>query len=42
LNLVEKRLDSVENRLTRLESFHEEDIKNYELKNKDLFKKNTN
>ena len=25
-----KRLDSIEYRLTRLESFHEKDIKNYE------------
>ena len=29
-----KRLDSIENRLTRLESFHETDIKNYDLKKK--------
>ena len=29
-----KRLDSIENRLTRLESFHETDIKNYNLKKK--------
>ena len=29
-----KRLDSIENRLTRLESFHEPDIKNYDLKKK--------
>ena len=30
LTFVENRLDSVEIRLTRLESFHEKDIKNYE------------
>ena len=30
--LFSKRLDSIENRLTRLESFHETDIKNYESK----------
>ena len=29
LTSVENRLDSVETRLTRLESFHEKDIKNY-------------
>ena len=29
-----KRLDSIENRLTRLESFHETDINNYDLKKK--------
>ena len=29
-----KRLDSIEDRLTRLESFHETDIKNYDLKKK--------
>ena len=29
-----KRLNSIENRLTRLESFHETDIKNYDLKKK--------
>ena len=29
-----KRLNSIENRLTRLESFHEADIKNYDLKKK--------
>ena len=29
-----KRLDSIEYRLTRLESFHEKDIKNYESKEK--------
>ena len=28
--LFSKRLDSIEYRLTRLESFHEKDIKNYE------------
>ena len=32
--LFSKRLDSIENRLTRLESFHEKDIKNYESKEK--------
>ena len=32
--LFSKRLDSIENRLTRLESFHETDIKNYDLKKK--------
>ena len=32
--LFSKRLDSIENRLTRLESFHEKDIKNYESKDK--------
>ena len=30
LDSIENRLDSVETRLTRLESFHEKDIKNYE------------
>ena len=30
--LFSKRLDSIEYRLTRLESFHEKDIKNYESK----------
>ena len=30
LDSIENRLDSVEIRLTRLESFHEKDIKNYE------------
>ena len=32
--LFSKRLDSIEYRLTRLESFHEKDIKNYESKDK--------
>ena len=32
--LFSKRLDSIEYRLTRLESFHEKDIKNYESKEK--------
>ena len=32
--LFSKRLDSIENRLTRLESFHETDIKNCESKEK--------
>lgn len=39
---VKEEFKDIKYRLTRLESFHEEDIKNYELKNKDLFKKNTN
>ncbi len=30
LDSIENRLDSIEYRLTRLESFHEKDIKNYE------------
>ena len=32
LDSIENRLDSIEYRLTRLESFHEKDIKNYESK----------
>jgi len=39
---VKEEFKDIKYRLTRLESFHEEDIKNYELTNKDLFKKNTN
>ena len=39
---VKEEFKDIKYRLTRLESFHEEDIKNYELANKDLFKKNTN
>ena len=31
-----KRLDSIEDRLTRLESFHETDIKNYDLKKEEI------
>ncbi len=34
LDSIENRLDSIEYRLTRLESFHEKDIKNYESKEK--------
>ena len=34
LDSIENRLDSIEYRLTRLESFHEKDIKNYESKDK--------
>ena len=34
LDSIEYRLDSIEYRLTRLESFHEKDIKNYESKEK--------
>ena len=34
LDSIENRLDSIEYRLTRLESFHEKDIKNYESKQK--------
>ena len=39
---VKEEFKDIKYRLTRLESFHEEDIKKYELTNKDLFKKNTN
>ena len=39
---VKEEFEDIKYRLTRLESFHEEDIKNYELANKDSFKKNTN
>ena len=34
LDSIENRLDSIEYRLTRLESFHQKDIKNYESKEK--------
>ena len=40
LDSIENRLDSIEYRLTRLESFHEKDIKNYESCHEKDIKKN--
>ena len=40
LDSIENRLDSIEYRLTRLESFHEKDIKNYESFHEKDIKKN--
>ena len=40
LDSIENRLDSIEYRLTRLESFHEKDIKNYESRHEKDIKKN--